>query len=398
MNNLFWALLLLFTVGVLLRMDWVYYLVYVMGGVWVFSHWWIKRSVGTLGVQRQLADHAFLGEKIRVEVRFTNRSWLPLPWLQLQELVPLDLKDAIDYSMVISVGSRATVEHTYTLYCKRRGYYAVGPLSLRTGDLFGFVDAAWQTNQIVYVTVYPQVLPLHKLGLPSRAPFGVIASRQRLFEDPARLAGVRAYTNGDSQRTIHWKASAHEDNLLVKKFQPAIALNVAIVLDLNREAYPHVGEYGLSEWAIVIAASIASHMVQQRQPVGLITNGIDSLPNQMAAPLPSRNGQGQLMSILSLLARIKMHAFDQTLATWLPSQIAHLEWGTTLIVVTPQLDEQALWVLHNAYRRGSQVIALLCAPQAELDLLQSRGKKLGVAIYKTIWEKDLEALETLGTG
>ncbi|MFN8496176.1 MAG: DUF58 domain-containing protein [Caldilineaceae bacterium] len=396
MNNLFWALLLLFLVGVLLRMDWVYYLVYVMGGVWVFSHWWIRRSVSKLDVARELVDHAFLGEKLPVKLWFSNRSWLPLPWLQIQELVPLDLKDAVDYSMVISVGSRAKVEHTYTLYCKRRGYYVVGPLTLRTGDLFGFVDAAWQIQNVVHVTVYPQVLPLHKLGLPSRAPFGVIASRQRLFEDPARLAGVRAYTNGDSQRAIHWKASAHEDSLLVKKFQPAIALNVMLVLDLNREAYPHVGEFGLSEWAIVIAASLASHIVGQRQPVGLLTNGIDALPNTLAAPLPARNGQGHLMSILSLLARIKMHSFDQALAVWLPKQIADLEWGATLIVITPALDEQSLWVLHNAYRRGSQVIALVCAPQPDFDLLQSQGKKLGVAIYKTIWEKDLEALETLG--
>lgn len=398
MNNLFWALLLLFIVGALTRADWIYYLVYVMGGIWVFSHWWIRRSVGKLTVQRQLVDHAFLGEKLPVQLRFSNLSWLPLPWLQIQELVPLDLKDAIDYSMVISVGGRATVDHTYTLYCKRRGYYTVGPLSLRTGDLFGFVDAAWQEKNVVHITVYPQVLPLHKLGLPSRAPFGVIASRQRLFEDPARLAGVRGYTNGDSQRAIHWKASAHEDSLLVKKFQPAIALNVAIVLDLNREAYPHVGEFGLSEWAIVIAASVASHMVQQRQPVGLITNGLDALPNALAAALPARNGQGQLMSILSLLARIKMHAFDQSLSAWLPRRIADLEWGTTLIVVTPELDEDALWVLHNAYRRGSQVIVLLCAPQPEFELLQSKAKKLGIGIYRTLWEKDLEALETLGVG
>ena len=396
MNNLFWALLILFLAGALLRMDWVYYLVYVLGGVWVFSHWWIRRSVGKLDVRRELTDHAFLGEKIPVKLHFANRSWLPLPWLQIQEPVPLDLKDATDYTMVVSVGSRATLQHSYTLYCKRRGYYAVGPLNLRTGDLFGFVDANWQASTPVYVTVYPQVLALHQLGLPSRAPFGVIASRQRLFEDPARLAGVRSYTNGDSQRSIHWKASAHENTLLVKKFQSAIALNVVVVLDLNREAYPHVGEFGLSEWAIVIAASLASHLVAQRQPVGLITNGLDCLSDTLAAPLPAHNGQGQLMSILSLLARIKMHAFDKTLAAWLPGKTASLEWGTTLIVVTPYLDEQSLWVLHNAYRRGSQVIVLICAPHPDFDVLQSKGKKLNVAIYKTIWEKDLESLTTVG--
>ena len=65
-------------------------------------------------------------------------------------------------------------------------------------------------------------------------PPGAPASPQRLFEDPARLSGVRAYAPGDSQRRIHWKASAHTDELLVKKFAPAIGLNVVVVLDMNR--------------------------------------------------------------------------------------------------------------------------------------------------------------------
>ncbi len=92
---------------------------------------------------------------------------------------------------------------------------------------------------------------------------------------------------GDSQRRIHWKASAHEDRLLVKKFQPAISLNVAIVLDLNRQAYPISGAIGSSEWAIIVAASLASHVVGQRQPVGLITNGLDSLNGEMTSPIPA---------------------------------------------------------------------------------------------------------------
>lgn len=392
MNNLFWAILILFLFGALLRMDWVYYLVYVLGGVWVFSHWWIRRSVQHLTLERQLVDHAFLGERVPVRLRFANNSWLPLPWLQLQELVPLDLKDATDYNIVLSVGSRSLTDHSYTLHCKRRGYYTVGPLALRTGDLFGFVDMGWQVRNLMPLTVYPQVLPLHKIGLPSRSPFGIVASQQRLFEDPARLAGVRSYVGGDSQRLIHWKASAHEDTLLVKKFQPAIALNVALVLDLNRSAYPHREEIGLSEWAIVVAASLASHLIEQRQPVGMITNALDSLNDQLAAPIPARTGQGHLMHLLSLLARVNMHEPAQDLATWLPRQIADLEWGATLIVITPLVTEACLWVLHNAYRRGSNVIGLVCAAQPDFNLRQSQGKRLGVTLYRSVWEKDLEAL------
>src|SRR4029078_3955028 len=95
---------------------------------------------------------------------------------------------------------------------------------------------------------------------------------------------------------------------------------------------------------------------------------------------PRLEGQGQLIPILTTLARVQLHDFEQSLSEWLPRRIADLEWGATLIVVTPQLDEQALWVLHEAYRRGSNVVVLVVAPQANLDKLRAQGGKLGVQI------------------
>jgi len=393
MHNLFWALLILFLAGVFLRMDWVYYLVYVLGGVWIFSHWWIRRVLQQLDVYRVMVDHAFLGEKPTVKLRFVNRSWLPLAWLQIQEQVPLDLKDASEYNKIVTIASRSSLDHEYQLYCKRRGYYSVGPLQLRTGDLFGFVNGARQENTAAELTVYPQVLPLDKLGLPSRSPFGTLASRQRLFEDPARVSGVRSYSSGDSQRSIHWKASARENALLVKKFQPAIALNVAIVLDLDRNAYPYRGEIGFSEWAIVLAASVASHLAGQRQAVGLISNGLDAVTEQPMPALPARTGQGHLMNILSTLARAEMQRNETALADWLPRQLVGMEWGATIVLITPMVNETTLWALHQAYRRGSNVIALICAPQPDFEQMQSQSKKLGVQLYKTAWERDLAALQ-----
>ena len=81
MHNLFWSLLILFLLASLLRLDWVYYLVYVVGGVWVVSHWGVRRSFRKLDLRREMLRHAFLGEKISVRLRLTNRAWLPMPWL-----------------------------------------------------------------------------------------------------------------------------------------------------------------------------------------------------------------------------------------------------------------------------------------------------------------------------
>jgi uncharacterized protein (DUF58 family) len=393
MHNIFWALIVLFAVAAFLRMDWVYYLVYLVGGIWVFSHIWMRRSLGGVQLVREMPGRAFAGETVDARLHISNRSWLPLPWLQIQEAVPLDLKDQLDYRSVVSVGGHSTYDHPYRLACKKRGYYQVGPLNLRSSDIFGFVEARWDEANPATLIVYPQVVPLAHLGLPSRSPFGTLASRQRLLEDPARMAGVRAYTAGDSLRRIHWKASAHADELLVKKLQPSMAVPVMILLDLDRNSYPVRSLVGSSEWGITVAASVASALVAERQAVGLASNGLDALANVSAAPIPQRTGQEQLMSILSLLARIQVQQADRLLADWLPQQTASLPWGTTIVLITPQLDESTLWVLHGAYRRGSRVLVLVCASQPDFRTYQAQGSRLGLEIHSTVWDSDLHRLE-----
>jgi len=392
MPQIFWSLIILTILAVVLRQDWIYFLVYVVGGLWIVSHWWVRRTLAKLNVQRDLITRAFVGETINAKLKFENHTWLPIPWLHVQEQAPLELKDRVNYRVVLSIGGRSRSDFDYTFYCKKRGYYPVGPLKLRTGDLFGFTAGAWEEKTTTSVIVYPRVLPLHELGLPSRSPFGTLTSNQRLFEDPTRMSGVRDYMTGDSLRRIHWKASAHEDSLLVKTFQPAIALNISIVLDLNRTAYPERGEIGYSEWAIVVAASLARYATEQRQPLGFICNGRDPFSKTIAAPIPSHHGAGQLMTILALLARIQMHEVGTSLGDWLSGQTTSLAWGTTLLVVTPKLDEEGLWALHNAYRRGTNVMVFVCAPQANFDQMQAQGQRLGVTVQRTVWEDELKML------
>ena len=311
----------------------------------------------------------------------------------------------------------------FELHCHRRGYYEVGPLSLQTGDLFGFAESAWQETTAHLLTVYPKVYSLADLGLPSLLPFGDMRSPHRLYQDPTRMAGVRPYESGDSMRNIHWRASAHEDTLLVKKFQPSMALSTTVVLDLDRSAFPYREEYSGSEWAVVLAASVASHVAEQRQEIGFLSNGEDPRTGAEVLAVPSRNGRGHLMGILEILARIQLRDMRKAeeessnpngrapkgatdggseeevwrspiaLPTWLPGRVAHLSWGSTLVVVTPRLTEELVWVMHGMYRRGLNVYALVCTLQPQFKRIQEQAEALGITSHQTIWESDLLKLQ-----
>lgn len=396
MHQIFWSLIILFAFAVLAQVEWAYYLVYVVGGVWLLSHWSVRRSSDKLQVDRTLPERAFTGQRVTASVSIANHSWFPIAWLMFQERTPLELREDTDYRLVMSVGSKSKVEHSYVFNCRQRGYYQVGPLSINSGDLFGFARSEWREQNPKHILVYPRIVSLAQLGLPSRTPFGQLAAPNRLFEDPARLNGVRVYASGDSLRRVHWKATAHTNTLLVKKFQPAIALSVVVILEMARSQYP-IGEVvSGSEWGVIVCASIASAVSEQRQPVGLISNGIDVESQTPLTPLLPRNGQDQLIAILTRLARVQLSNPEQNKtglgSHWLTHPLGSLGWGATIVLVTPQLDEDTIWMLHQTYRRGAQVIVLVCAQQTNFAEMQARSRQLGIDAHLTIWERDLKDL------
>jgi uncharacterized protein (DUF58 family) len=394
----------LLVIALLLRLDFVFYVVYVVGGIWLLARWAAPRSMAKLAVQRSFVDHAFLDETIPVTLELHNPTRLPIPWLRMSEALPSDLATTGQIQRVYTLRPRERVTIGYNLRCIRRGYYPIGPLLLSSGDLFGFADVQTRAEAVRYLTVYPRIIPLTGLALPSRLPFGTLISTQRIFEDPARLRGVREYQAGDSLRRINWKASAHGDALLVKQFSPAISLESMILLNLNAGEYERRQRYSASEWAIVVAASVATYLESRRQAVGVAAHGIDAqaaslhrASNGAVQPMnvPPRPGRPHLMKVLELLARVELIEEAQPFIAWARHTAAPLSWGTTVIVITPNGDEVTCHGLHSLVRAGLNVVMLVVEPYGRFGMVQERARRLGFQAHLVASEGDLERLQTL---
>jgi len=410
-------IIVLLVIAFLLRLDFIYYIAYVCVGIFALSRWAIPYTLDKLRLRRNFTDHAFLGETVTVRVHWHNTARLTLPWVEFTESIPPGLRIGEPVQQVITLAGRKEREFSYQVQAGRRGYYCLGPLRLTAGDLFGLINGSTGYLEPDYLTVYPQIIPLTRLGLPSRLPFGTIASRQRLFEDPARPMGVRDYTPGDSQRHINWKVSAHSDHLLVKRFQPAISLETAVLLNLHKPDYQKQDWQYHSEWAIVTAASLAAHLIDQRQPTGLITNGIDPLrrsdddrqlqfnedsgrlmqqqesgdspSNFMPPPIPPRNGRIHLMKILERLARIES---DKTIPfnQWAVPACLNLSWGVTILAISPRGDEETCQTLHRLVRSGFNPILIVVEGGQNFGLVRERARRLGFRAYQVTGTSSLD--------
>jgi uncharacterized protein (DUF58 family) len=401
-------IIILLLTAFLLRLDFIYYIAYVCIGVFALSKWAVPHALEQLRLRREFTDHAFLGETVTIRLHWHNRGRLPLPWVEFGESIPPGLRIGEPVQRVITLAGRKERQFTYQVQAGRRGFYRLGPLRLTAGDLFGLTSGKTGYLAPDHLTVYPRIISLTNLGLPSRLPFGTIASRQRLFEDPARPMGVRDYRAGDSQRHINWKASAHTDKLLVRRFQPAISLETSILLNLYQDDYQQRDWRYYTEWAIVTAASLAAHLVEQRQPTGLITNGIDPLQSSgdevdlqfhedsgrliqtqdadgsstgfVPPPISPRNGRNHLMKILERLARIES---DKTIPfnEWSVTACHSLSWGVTILAITSRGDEAACQAMHRLVRSGFNPILIVVEGDQNFGVVRERASLLGFRAY-----------------
>ncbi len=391
MGDIFFFLLILLTaLAILLRVDTILTLVYFIVGAYALSRWWSRRALRTLEYSRTFRRRAFLYEKVPVKVELINRHWLPVPWLQLIETLPLELIVPSSYRRVTTLGPYGRKQFTYTLHADRRGYYTIGPLHLRSGDLIGLTEELDTEGLADRLIVYPQIIPLRKVRLPSRSPIGTLRHTQPIFEDPSRVRGKRDYVAGDSLRRVDWKATATAGRLQVKQFEPSIAFETAIFLNLNVDEYEQRTRVDATELAIVIAASLANWIIGQRQAAGLSINGADPLGmNETPQTLPPRKGRAHLARILDVLARIRSTStapFHQMVQ----HEAAHLPWGTTVILITGSMDDILFDEIFRGRRAGLNIVLTLCGVVKNAVEVQHRAEHFGIPVQHFVRERDLD--------
>ncbi|MBN1661666.1 MAG: DUF58 domain-containing protein [Anaerolineae bacterium] len=387
--------------------DFFFYLLYALFGIYLLSRWWARRSLRAVIVERRHDERVMLGARFDVVVEVRNQGWLPLLWMRLADTVPSDLTSGGPFRRILSLLPKEHLRLSYTLVGRRRGYYPVGPFVMLGGDLLGTAKYESQQGEGGIVIVYPKILPLHELGLPSLMPVGVLPRHERLFEDPSRIQGVRDYQPGDSLRRMDWKTTARVGTLQVRRYEPAIAIETAILLNLAAEEYPQAHRYEATELGIIVAASAAAHLVEMRQAVGLACNGRDPLAGErdtaagrrqpgvgaLLPALPVRKGREHLAHLLDLLARVEVAPAGQMPASYrelLNLKSLALPWGSTVLAITSHETEGLLDSLLLLRRRGLSVTLVLTSPDPGFTSLARRAGQIGVQTVRLWREQDME--------
>jgi uncharacterized protein (DUF58 family) len=328
-------------------------LAYVLLAAIPLCYLWARLNLLGLEVSVQrLIDRAQVGQTTDERISVRNTTFIPKIWIEVDDPSNLPGRRA---SRVVSLAGKASRSWRTQTTLSRRGVYDVGPLSVSSGDPFGLFRATRRQGEPSSIIVYPPFVDLPHFTVPPANLPGEGRFRKRTHYVTPNASGVRDYVTGDSFNRIHWRSTARTGKLMVKNFELDPASDIWIVLDLQRGVQAGSGDESTEEYAVKIAASVARHFLNQNRNVGLM------LYSERLEIIDAERGGQQITRILESLAVAR--AISEVRAGDLLN-VEGRRFGrhTTLVVITPSVDEHWVLSLLQLTGRGVKGAAVLIEP------------------------------------
>ena len=165
----------LLVLGLVFQLNLLVYAMYVLGGLLLLGRFLARSWIENLAARRlAVAGVCEIGDSVRVTVELENRGRLSVPWVLLEDSLPIGALHAtrprleVDGAWValtrLGPGEQRTVL-AYDIKFLQRGYYQFGPLLVETGDVFGLHRRYRLLTEPQFVMVMPKVLALEGYNL-----------------------------------------------------------------------------------------------------------------------------------------------------------------------------------------------------------------------------------------
>jgi len=326
------------------------WLIFLFGtvGVWLLGLTWVISLKRHLHVERKLhLAWAMIGDSVQEQLTLVNHSYFPAIWV---EITDNSTSLTTPIRLVSDIGPKSSRTRYFSHICQRRGLYTLGPTTLSTGDPFGIYTLTRQESHQDTILVTPPFVQVSHLSIPPGGWTGEQWRSRRALEREISDAGVREYIPGDSLKRIHWSASAHTGDLVVRQLEAFACSDWWIYVDLQADMQAGKDLHSTIELSIVLAASLAVRGLNEHHRVGIIFAGPELVS------LEPRADPAHRWRILKALALAG--SGEHSLADIIT--LRHPDQSATLIAITPSTDPK--WVAFAGRYRSQNQVAILIDP------------------------------------
>jgi uncharacterized protein (DUF58 family) len=333
---------------------WIFFILLLF--LWIQSYVYKKWGFKKIEYNRFFSLPAvFEDQELEMVESISNYKILPMPWIRVESKINKNLKFGREENRVIfhdefhrsvfSLFPYMKIVRRYSIKATKRGCYDTFSVALTCGNFFT-VGKVNQQDYPVYarLLVYPKIIDIDKVPLPSHNWRGDLITKRWIFDDPFMISGVREYQYGDPLNRVNWTASARSNNLQVHQLDYTTETNLMILLnvDIFKDAEEEIFDKSRIENGIVYAASILYYFISEGIKVGFGTNGKMVDDENKEIFIPPESSYEHMYYILEVMAKLRLLR-RITFSTYIEQIVMDQPNKMDLLVITTYKDE----IIHN---------------------------------------------------
>ncbi|MBT8319246.1 MAG: DUF58 domain-containing protein [Gramella sp.] len=236
-----------------------------------------------------------------------------------------------DFLQTIHLPAHTKKEFEYQLKPLKRGEYVFGNLNIYISTKLKLGKRRFVFNKDQMVKVYPSFIQMKKLdflALDQKISLHGL-KRIRRIGHTMEFEQIKEYVRGDDVRTINWKATAKQGNLMVNQFQDERSQPVYSVIDCGRMMKMPFNGLSLLDYAINSSLAFSNVALKKKDKIGMLSfsNKIDHL--QKASSRLS-----QLNQIMEALYNVDTGFYDSDYSLLYSRVKKHLTHRSLLMLYT----------------------------------------------------------------
>ncbi|WP_405301486.1 DUF58 domain-containing protein [Kordia sp.] len=343
-----------------------------------------KTKTGVLG-KRQVPDKFSNGDANEIFLRLENYYTFPI-FTKIIDEIPEQFQ-VRDFSIEKKIAASSVIELKYKLRPTARGEYTFGKLNVYASTLLGLVSRRFSFDNKAMVPTYPAFLQLKKYDLlaigNNLTMYGI--KKIRRIGHTMEFEQIKEYVIGDDLRTINWKATAKQRQLMVNQYQDEKSQPVYSVIDKGRMMKMPFDELSLLDYAIN-ATLVMSNVVLKKQDKA----GMFSFSKKVDNMVIAEKRSSQMNLILEALYNVKTDFYESDFGRLYANIKQNIKHRSLLLLYTNFETVEAL-NRQLPYLKGiakSHLLVVVFFKNTELNqLIENDAATIQEAYDKVIAEK-----------
>lgn len=335
--------------------------------------------------ERILPEKLSNGDVNKIKVNLTNNYFFRIN-VNIIDEIPFQFQ-VRDFSIKKKVSAKENIALEYTLEPKERGEYSFGVLNVYASSPIGFVTKRYRFQGDAKLPCYPSFIHLGKYELIALQNEFLLNGSKRLrrLGHTMEFEQIKEYVAGDDIRSINWKATSKQNQLMVNQYQDEKAQRVYMLIDKGRTMQMPFNGLSLLDYAINASMALSHVILKKNDRAGMLT-----FSKKAENKLIAENRPGQLRLFANNLYAIQTNFYESDFNKLYQEVRFHLGQRSLLILFTnfETLDALNRQLKYIRALAKNHLVVLVFFKNSELQkLVQKDTNNLQEVYDKIVAEK-----------